>query len=1031
MNQPDELSLIAQGARESYAARVAGTNTASHWWTAVILTASSQRQAEWYEGELRRREEAGKIPADVRYLVAPDPGDRRIGSGGATLNALRELVKPISFPQAMAAGRTKLEQWWAGQRVLMIHSGGDSRRLPQYSPSGKLFSAVPVVTPWGEPSTVFDETLALSTTWVAQFPSGLLIASGDVILTFNASSVDWRRPGVTGVAMLQPAEVGSRHGVYVVDDQQRIYAFLQKPSRTELEAAGGLLSGDQVALDTGLLRFAPEAAARLTRLAGAVERNGELQLGPSPYEALPRDEERPPAIDLYQHFTMALTGQWNPRPQDGWTLHALGSALHGLPFWCSVVTGDFTHIGTTSLFRDLMTGGAGYSQLCAVQQRLGATRQPGVRSRGVVIDSVLAGGADLGTDSIVIECHLEAPVHAEAGAVLHGLEGLCGAVEVPANTVLHQLPIVSPHGRKGTVIRVYGVADDPKLLVAEGRATWMGRPILQMLQSLGMDPEAVWPDLAENERSLWNARLFPLGSIEETWACAQWQLQLSAEYSLQSWQEAERLSLASSTQWVDAAALEAARARRLQAHWRMLALSLVESGADIRPLLANAPGIGPLAQTGSALRARAGELEAVAPSDAASRYYAASLFFTQAGLAQEAAGSHADAFRMVERAVEAGAAGPRSASVAPWQFEEVTVEGPARIDLGGGWSDTPPFCIDWGGTVLNIGVLLNGIHPIQTTVRKLREPLVRCVSEGDELSVEYRTSEELLRPPAPSDPFAIPRTALRLTGLFERKVDLARSLERAGGGIEIRTAVNLPMGSGLGTSSILAATTLQALTQMTGVILEHQALSEQVMRLEQMMTTGGGWQDQAGGIFPGAKLLITGPGAVQLLRVQTVGWTLERQAEFENLLLLYYTGVRRVARDLLRQVVGRYLARETACVQVLHSIKTLATEMAYAMQEGAWDHLGSLLDRHWELNQILDPNTTNALLNALLADVRPFIRGTKLAGAGGGGFLILLARSSAAKQELQEFLMQRNAGTEAAVFASEIATQGLRVTRRK
>jgi len=98
------------------------------------------------------------------------------------------------------------------------------------------------------------------------------------------------------------------------------------------------------------------------------------------------------------------------------------------------------------------------------------------------------------------------------------------------------------------------------------------------------------------------------------------------------------------------------------------------------------------------------------------------------------------------------------------------------------------------------------------------------------------------------------------------------------------------------------------------------------------------------------------------------------------------------------------------------------------MQEGEWDHLGALLDRHWELNQILDPNTTNALLNALLAAVRPFIRGAKLAGAGGGGFLILLARSPAARQDLYAFLREYNAGTGAAVCDSEIAKQGLRVT---
>jgi fucokinase len=381
--------------------------------------------------------------------------------------------------------------------------------------------------------------------------------------------------------------------------------------------------------------------------------------------------------------------------------------------------------------------------------------------------------------------------------------------------------------------------------------------------------------------------------------------------------------------------------------------------------------------------------------------------------------------------VVAGNTGPAPRCTTPWQYATVTVEGPARIDLGGGWSDTPPFCIDWGGTVLNIAVLLNGSYPIQTSVRKLREPLVRCVSDGDGLTAEYRTCEEILRPPSPGDPFSIPRTALRMTGLFEPATTLAAILKRAGGGIEIRTTVNLPMGSGLGTSSILAATILRALAEMMDAPPDNQGLSEQVLRLEQMMTTGGGWQDQAGGIFPGAKLLLTGPGLEQRLRVQPVSWMPGREAEFESLLLLYYTGVRRVARDLLRQVVGRYLARETACLQVLHSIKTLATEMAYAMQQGEWDHLGALLDRHWELNQILDPNTTNALLNALLAAVRPFIRGAKLAGAGGGGFLILLARSPAARQDLHAFLREYNAGTGAAVCDSEIAKQGLRVNRRR
>ncbi len=1026
--QADDLSAVAARARRLYAARVANTPSAPTWWTSVILTASSKRQASRYEWEIQRRQAGGKIPADVTYLVVPDFADQRIGSGGATLNALRALTTQARFKTGASGPGVDFTEWWREQRVLMIHAGGDSRRLPQYSLSGKLFSAVPVTTPWGEASTVFDEMMALSTGWVQRLSSGLVVGSGDVILTFDGAEVDWSRPGVSGVAMLQPAVTGTQHGVYVTDEQGRIYSFLQKPTLLELSASGGLLKNDQVALDTGLLRFAPEAAARLTELAGAIDGTGDGAVD---------GEGKPVAIDLYEHVTMALTGQWIPGTHDAPALHALAGALKDMPFWCSVVSGDFTHIGTTALFRQLMTSQRAFSELHAVQQRMGVTRQPGVRSAGVVIDSVLSGGADLGTGTVVIECHLDGHVRAASGSVLHGLDGISGTADIPEDTVVHQLPVELPSGRRGVVIRVYGVGDDAKMSVASGKATWFGRPLIEELQALGLSTEDVWPGLPREEWTLWNALLFPVTTVDEAWTCAQWMLRLSSEqaagYSVAQWHERGLLSLGGGTQCADGAALEAARSRRLKATWRILALSLVDSGADIRPLLANAPGIAALSETGSALCSGARELEDGAPTESASRYYAASLFFGQAGLVDEAGEARAAAFRLVERAVAADHRVGERAIANQWRLSQVTIEGPARIDLGGGWSDTPPFCLDWGGTVLNVALLLNGGYPIRTTIRRLSEPVMRCVSDEDGLVAEYRTSEDLVDPPRPGDPFSIPRTALWMTGLFQEKGALQGVLERMGGGIEIRTAVTLPMGSGLGTSSILAATILRGISEMlggqAGGQAGDQALSEQVMRLEQRMTTGGGWQDQAGGIFPGAKLVVTGPGMHQRIRVQPLLWTAERQAEFENRVVLYYTGIQRVARDLLRQVVGRYLARETACVQVLHSIKTLAMEMVYAMQEGEWDHLGRLLDRHWELNKTLDPNTANAPINGLLDAARPFIHGAKLAGAGGGGFLIMVARSPQAARELKEFLSTYDSGAGGSVYEWKIAGDGMRVTR--
>ena len=184
--------------------------------------------------------------------------------------------------------------------------------------------------------------------------------------------------------MRQPAVTGTQHGVYVTNESGRIYAFLQKPSLAQLTASGGMLKDDQVALDTGLLRFAPEAAVRLTELAGVTQLNGALQLGPGVIEQSMARDGKPAAIDLYEHVTMALTGQWIPGSHDSAALHALAEHLKDVPFWCSVISGDFTHIGTTALFRQLMTSEKVLGDLYAVQQRLGATRQPGVRSAGAV-----------------------------------------------------------------------------------------------------------------------------------------------------------------------------------------------------------------------------------------------------------------------------------------------------------------------------------------------------------------------------------------------------------------------------------------------------------------------------------------------------------------------------------------------------------------------------------------------------------------------------------------------------------------------
>ena len=820
---------IAARARRAYGVCIAGGSVAP-WWTAVVVTAGSTNQAERYASEIQRRRERGALPAGVPFLAVPDPEGARLGSGGATLNALRALA-----PGFRDSALPTLHEWWEGQRVLIVHSGGEARRLPQYSLSGKLFSVLPVKTAWGETSTVFDELLALSTLWVERLPAGLLVTSGDVILTFDATALNWARPGVCGVAMRQPVSVASRHGVYVIGDAGRVYSFLQKPTAAQIRDAGGMLPDDRAALDIGLLRFDAKSAAALCELAGLPTDKGQRSAA-----QVTAAEGHLPFLDLYQHITQGLTGQWVPKADSSALERRLAELLERQQFWCDLVDGDFVHIGTTKLFRQIMTGEAGFLPYAEAPKQLNVTSLHGVQSTGVIIDSVFNGGGEIKGGAVAIECDLSVPVQASPGSILHGLVGISAPVEVPEDTVAHQVPVALPEGRRGVVIRVYGVSDDPKTNAAD--ATWFGRPLLDALATLGLAAEEVWPGINPANRSLWNAGLFPIGTPDQAWACASWMMALGEAFSIEQWQQMERLSLATSAQWVDNPALADLRLRRLYGNWQTAAISLAQSGSDLRPLLAHAPGLRLLATTGQALYSQGREAETAAPTQAASAYVQASLFLQQAGLEEEAGRAQDAAFKCVERAVEGGVkAKGQTLAPRPWVREAVTVRAPARVDLGGGWSDTPPFCLDWGGTVLNAAITLNGKYPIRTSIRRLDEPLLRCVSEEEQ--AEYRTADDLRSTPLATGTFNIHRTALRMMGIGVVNQSLAAALEALGGGIEVRTAVNLPLGSGLGTSSILSATVIRALAEMGGINLSNTELLDQVMQLEQRMTTGGGWQD--------------------------------------------------------------------------------------------------------------------------------------------------------------------------------------------
>src|SRR5208282_707288 len=116
----------------------------SHTWDYLILTASNDRQAGGYENQLAIRRRAGLLNDVGTDLVVADPFGKRVGSGGSTIYCLMRVVQAeIERTGADAADMTSVERILSGLRILILHAGGDSRRVPAYGPCGKIFSPVP------------------------------------------------------------------------------------------------------------------------------------------------------------------------------------------------------------------------------------------------------------------------------------------------------------------------------------------------------------------------------------------------------------------------------------------------------------------------------------------------------------------------------------------------------------------------------------------------------------------------------------------------------------------------------------------------------------------------------------------------------------------------------------------------------------------------------------------------------------------------------------------------------------------------
>ncbi|MHC4116778.1 MAG: fucose pyrophosphorylase domain-containing protein [Planctomycetota bacterium] len=1048
-------------------------------WDYLIITASNEAQALAYESQLKIRQDLGLLSNVRDVLVVADPGGKRIGSGGSTLYCLMEVLNRQLAPGSLAGGPDAWKKVLADLRILIVHAGGDSKRLPAYGPCGKIFVPVPCKNDTAVPAGLFDRQLPtyLALPEPAAGAGQVLITSGDVLLRFEPSEVRFADRGVTGLACYALPEQASRHGVFCRGRGDQVKVYLQKPSVTEQQEKGAVDAYGQSCLDIGVMNLDAETAAKMLDVFGASldKRNKVALSGPMGKAVFEH------GLDFYREICCAMGAEasrsdyrasarssgseWNKS-----LLDELFDAFSPVPFSMNLLKRcDFLDFGAS---RAIIGSGTRL-----LQEDRGASN---LQTSLSINNEISEGGAVKGTSSWVEGCRISSSLTLGGENLVVGVD-VDEPISLPRRACLDVIKGQSRHGRAVWFVRCYSINDTFKEPI-ERSGSFCGFEVLGWLKAVGARPQDVWDrQIPAGQRSIWNARMFPAVRTHGEYKRWLWMFdpKNSSSEDAGAWREADRYNL---EQILAMADHEDFYRRRNTIRAEIIRHSLRQvfhprsglSSCELEHLLRNAEDLSAwvseiLTEANWHFRnSQSGDVESLAfpriihtLGSALEKIYrdidrplskalpglnrllspAENEWLSSLGLGVKselsilewARAAQRGAFEALENAIVAGGSvgeiRPRSVLRSD---EIVWGRAPARLDVGGGWTDTPPYSLEYGGCVVNAAVNLNGQPPIQAYARVIDEPVVRIASIDLGARIEISNFDELLDYRKATGNFALAKAALALSclspGNGAGEVTLKKALEQFGGGIELTTLAAIPKGSGLGTSSIMGAVILAAIQRVMGKELSRRELFHSVLRLEQALTTGGGWQDQIGGAVGGVKMVVTEPGFVPDARIHHVLPDILDPKINGGLSLLYYTGVTRLAKNILQQVVARHLNRHRPTMATLRQMRTIAEQVAQSLICKDIATFGNLIDVAWQLNKQLDPNSTNNEIESLFERVRPFIYGAKLLGAGGGGFMLMICKSPADASAVREMLESEPPNERARFFDFDVSKEGLTVT---
>ena len=296
---------------------------------------------------------------------------------------------------------------------------------------------------------------------------------------------------------------------------------------------------------------------------------------------------------------------------------------------------------------------------------------------------------------------------------------------------------------------------------------------------------------------------------------------------------------------------------------------------------------------------------------------------------------------------------------------------PLRIGLAGGGSDVSPYSDKYGGAILNATVSLYA----HANIQPLSEPKIILESLEREEYQEFPLCDEL----------PIDGKLDLLKGVYNR---IRKNYMAGAKGFHLSTHVDVPAGSGLGTSSTLVVAILGAFIEWLRLPLGSYDIAQYAYLIErQDLQMAGGKQDQYAATFGGVNYMEfyeNNKVIVNPLRIDK-----PYLHELENNLLLYFTQTTHVSSDIIKEQQQNVMNNQSDSVEAMHKIKAQAIEMKEALLTGKINRIGEIFDEGFIYKKQMAHNISNELLDRIYEEAKQAgAIGGRISGAGGGGFML-------------------------------------------